>query len=157
MPRHSFKRIQPDKDPVYMSFEVAKLINYLMYDGKKTVASSIVYKSLESLKEVEKDALITLHKAIANVTPDREVRARRLGGASYLVPTEVRSDRKLHLALNWILEGARARSNKEFDTFDKKLTAEITEASKNQGFAVAKKQQTEKTADQNKAFAHLKW
>jgi small subunit ribosomal protein S7 len=157
MPRHSYKRIQPNVDPVYNSFEIAKLINYLMYDGKKTVASQLVYKTMEELEKTEKDALGTLHKAIVNATPDREVRARRLGGASYLVPTEVRSNRKLHLALNWILEGARARSNKEFPTFDKKLTAEIVEASKNQGYAISKKEQTEKTADQNKAFSHLKW
>jgi small subunit ribosomal protein S7 len=157
MPRHSYKRIQPDLDPVYNSFEIAKLINYIMYDGKKTVAQEIVYKTMKHLQETEKDALGILHKAIVNATPEKEVRARRLGGASYLVPTEVRSSRRLHLALNWIVEGARSRSNKEFPTFDKKLTAEILEASKNQGFAISKKQQTEKTAEQNKAFSHLKW
>jgi small subunit ribosomal protein S7 len=114
MPRHSYKRIQPDLDPVYNSFEIAKLINYIMYDGKKTVAQEIVYKTMKHLQETEKDALGILHKAIVNATPEKEVRARRLGGASYLVPTEVRSSRRLHLALNWIVEGARSRSNKEF-------------------------------------------
>lgn len=157
MPRHQYKRRQPDADPVYNSYEVAKLINYLMLDGKKSVAQSIVYKTLENLQKEDNDALITLNKAIANVTPDREVRPRRLGGASYLVPTEVRSERRLHLALNWILEAARSRSNKEFHAFEEKLTSEIIEAAKNQGQAVAKKQQTEKLADQNKAFSHLKW
>jgi len=157
MPRHQYKRINPQADPVLKSYEVAKLINYLMVDGKKTIAQNIVYKALESLQKEDNDSLITLSKAIANVTPDREVRPRRLGGASYLVPTDIRADRKLHLALNWIINAARTRSNKEFHTFEEKLSAEILEAAKNQGPAVAKRQQTEKLADQNKAFSHLKW
>lgn len=128
-----------------------------MKDGKKTVAQSIVYGALERLKPEDNDPLLTLQKAIGNVTPDREVRPRRLGGASYLVPTEIRQNRKLHLALNWIIQAAQSRSNKEFHTFEEKLATEILEAAKNGGAAVAKKQQTEKLADQNKAFSHLKW
>ncbi len=158
MPRHQYKKRTLKADSVYDSVEVAKFINYVMLDGKKTVAESVVYTTLEKLKEEEDgDALVTLNKAINNVIPEKEVRPRRLGGASYLVPTEVRRERRLYLALNWIIEAAGTRSNKEFRTFADKLSAEIKEAAKNQGQAVAKKQQTEKTADQNKAFSHLKW
>ncbi len=157
MPRRQYKRIKPDPDPVFKSYEVAKLITYLMVDGKKSVAQNIVYKALESLQKEDNDSLVTLGKAIANVTPEREVRPRRLGGASYLVPTDIRQDRKLHLALNWIINAAKTRSNKEFHTFEEKLAVEILEAAKNQGQAIAKRQQTEKLADQNKAFSHLKW
>ncbi len=157
MPRRPYKRIQPGEDPVFHSYEVAKLINYLMLDGKKSTAQAVVYSALELLQPEDNDPLVTLNKAIFNVTPEREVRPRRLGGASYLVPTDIRSDRKLHLALNWIINAAGTRPNKEFHTFEEKLSAEIIEAAKNQGAAVAKRQQTEKLADQNKAFSHLKW
>src|SRR3990167_3063041 len=141
MPRHQYKKRKAMSDPVYESFEVEKLISYIMEDGKKN----------------ENDALLTLNKAISNVMPDREVRPRRLGGASYLIPTEIQKSRRLYLALNWIINAAQGKSNKEFHSFSDKLTAEVIEASKNQGNAVAKKQQTEKLAEQNKAFAHLKW
>ncbi|MBP7966891.1 30S ribosomal protein S7 [Candidatus Woesebacteria bacterium] len=157
MPRHQYKRRAVKIDPVFDSFEIAKFINYIMLDGKKSVAQKVMYAVMEQLKSEENDSMVTLNKAINNVTPEREVRPRRLGGASYLVPTEVRKERRLHLALNWIIEAAEGRSNKEFPTFAQKLSTEIIEASKNQGQAVAKRQQAEKLADQNKAFAHLKW
>ncbi len=157
MPRHQYKRRAVHTDPVFESFEIAKFINYIMLDGKKSVAQKVMYDVMELLKKEEDDAMMTLNKAINNVTPEREVRPRRLGGASYLVPTEVRKERRLHLALNWMIEAAKSRSNKEFHTFAEKLSTEIIEASKNQGQAVAKRQQAEKLADQNKAFAHLKW
>ena len=157
MPRHQYKKRTQKVDAVYDTFEVAKLINYIMIDGKKSVARDIVYTMLIKLKKNENDALLTLNKAISNVMPDREVRPRRLGGASYLIPTEIQKSRRLYLALNWIINAAQGKSNKEFHSFSDKLTAEVIEASKNQGNAVAKKQQTEKLAEQNKAFAHLKW
>ncbi len=157
MPRHQYKSSPLEMDPVYDSYEVAKLINYLMQDGKKSVAQKVVYKTLEDLKDEENDSLLTLNKAITNVMPEKEVRPRRLGGASYLVPTDIRRERRIYLALNWILDAARSRSNKEFKTFSDKLTIEIKEAAKNQGQAVSKRQQTEKLAEQNKAFSHLKW
>jgi len=157
MPRRQYKRKQPQSDPIYDNFEVAKLINYIMLDGKKTVARGIIYRTLENLKKEDNDPLTTLHKAIVNTTPEKEVRPRRLGGASYLVPVEVREERKLHLALNWIIKAATSRTNKEFNSFEAKLTQEIAEAAKNQGAAVAKKHQVEKLASQNKAFSHLKW
>ena len=157
MPRHPYKKRRQKVDAVYDTFEVAKLINYIMIDGKKSIAQDIVYTMLENLKKEENDALRTLNKALNNVMPDREVRPRRLGGASYLVPTEIRKERKIYLALNWIIAGATSRSNKEFHSFADKLTAEVKEAAKNLGAAVAKRQQSEKLAEQNKAFGHLKW
>lgn len=157
MPRHPYKKLPNETDPIYNSLEISKLINYIMLDGKKDVAKRIVYGAMEELQKIENDSMKTLYKAIGNVAPTLEVRPRRLGGASYLVPTEVRKDRKLYLALHWIIDAAKARSNKEFRSFKNKLVAELTEAAKNQGPAVAKKAQTEKLADQNRAFAHLKW
>jgi len=94
MPRHQYKRKTASPDSVYKSYEVSKLINYIMKDGKKTVAEQLVYSMLESIKTEDNDPLVTLSKAISNVTPDKEVRPRRLGGASYLVPTDIREDRK---------------------------------------------------------------
>lgn len=157
MPRHSYKRQPVKPDNVYNSIEIAKLINYLIRDGEKSVAKGIVYQVMEMLKKENPDPLKVLHLALSNVFPQHEVKPKRLGGASYLVPIEVRSDRKLFLGLNWIIDAAKARSNKEFHSFADKLFAEIIEASKNQGQAVAKKAQTEKLADANKAFSHLKW
>lgn len=157
MPRHNFKRIPTKSDPIYQSLEIAKLINYVMVDGKKSVAQSIVYGLIEKLKKDSENPLEILTKAISNVAPIHEVKPRRLGGASYLVPIEVRKERRLFLALNWIVNAAKTRSNKEFHTFSDKLYAEIKEASQQQGAAFAKKTQTEKLADANRAFSHLKW
>lgn len=157
MPRHAYKRRPVAADPIYLSTEVSKLINYIMIDGKKDAAERIVYEVLERLKEVDPDPLKALQKAIGNVSPVMEVRPRRLGGASYMVPTEVRKERQLFLALNWIVEGARSRSNKEFHTFADKLFVELKDAAAGVGQAMTKRQAVEKQAEQNKAFAHLKW
>ena len=157
MPRHSYKRQPVHEDPVYNSFEIAKLINYVMVDGKKTVAEKIVHEMCRKFEADKEDPIKVLHQAITNVAPQHEVKPRRLGGASYLVPIEVRRERKLYLALNWIVDTAKTRSNKEFKTFADKLYTEIKEAAQNQGNAVAKRLQTEKLAEANKAFAHLKW
>ncbi|KKQ38696.1 MAG: 30S ribosomal protein S7 [Candidatus Roizmanbacteria bacterium GW2011_GWA2_37_7] len=157
MPRRQYKHRKAHIDPVYDSYEVSKLISYVMKDGKRSVAEQIVYSTLTSLQDEDNDPLVTLSKAVSNVTPEKEVRPRRLGGASYLVPTDLRENRKIYLALNWIIEAAQARSNKEFHSFDVKLAAEIKEAAKRQGAAFAKRQQTEKLASQNRAFSHLKW
>ncbi|NTU46182.1 30S ribosomal protein S7 [Candidatus Roizmanbacteria bacterium] len=157
MPRHAYKSNDVSPDPVYESIEVAKLINYLMIDGKKDVSERIVYNTLERIKAEGEEPLKLLYKAIANVAPNQEVKPRRLGGASYLVPTEVRRERRLYLALHWIIEATKTKSNKEFHTFEEKLLSELHEAAKNQGQAVNKRLQAEKLADANKAFAHLKW
>lgn len=158
MPRHAYKRLEVKTDPVYDSYEVSKLINYIMVDGKKNVARKLVYDTIEELKkDSAEDPLKMLHKAIANVSPTVEVRPRRLGGASYLVPVEVRKARKIYLALNWIVDAANSRSNKEFHSYTEKLVAEIRDAAANTGAAITKRQQVEKMAEANKAFAHLKW
>lgn len=157
MPRHQYKRKQVKIDPLYGSFEIAKLINFVMVDGKKSVAQELVYDALEQMKKENEDPTRILYQAIENVAPNHEVKPRRLGGASYLVPIEVRKERRIFLALNWIIQAAKSRSNKEFHSFTDKLAAEILEASKNQGQAVTKKLQTEKLAEANKAFSHLKW
>lgn len=157
MPRRPYKKRATRIDPVFSNLEVAKLINYTMLDGKKSVARNIVYDIFDQLAKQKQDPLKILHQAIQHVSPTYEVKSRRLGGASYLVPIEVRKNRRLFLALNWIIVAAKSRSNKEFHTFADKLLAELLDASKNQGQAVNKKLQTEKLADANKAFAHLKW
>ncbi len=157
MPRHVYKRLPVKSDPIYESHEVAKLINYIMRDGKKSIARQVVYFVLNKMKKDGSDPLKVLNQALANVAPVHEVKPRRLGGASYLVPIEVRRDRRLFLALNWVVDAAISRSNKEFKTFGEKLYAELMDAVKGQGSAVAKRQQTEKLAEANKAFAHLKW
>jgi len=157
MPRRGYKRIQPKPDKIYESYEVAKLINYAMKDGKKSTVASLVYKAFDRIKKDKLDPIEVLHKAIENTAPKMEVRPRRVGGASYLVPTETRQARKLFLALNWIIKEARKRSNKQFKTFDHKLYAEIVDAASNQGGAVEKKANIEKLAEANRAFAHFKW
>lgn len=157
MPRRPYKKITVRQDPIYKSPETAKLINYIMRDGKKSVAQTIVHKVFERLTKEKQDPVKVLSQAISNVAPTYEVKPRRLGGASYLVPVEVRRERRLFLALNWIIEAANSRSNKEYKKFENKLYTELLEASKNQGNAVNKKLQTEKLAEANKAFAHLKW
>ncbi len=157
MPRHQYKKRNAEKDPVYDSYEVAKLINYLMKHGKRSVAQKIVYDVMEQIEGEKKEPLKVLSQAIHNVAPNYEVKPKRLGGASYLVPIEVRKERKLFLALNWIVEAATTRSNKSFNTFEKKLYTELVEAADNQGNAVTKRAQTEKLAEANKAFSHLKW
>jgi small subunit ribosomal protein S7 len=157
MPRRLYKKIPTKQDPVYKSLETTKLINYVMKNGKKSVAKKIVYTVFERFNKEKMDPLKILHQAISNVAPSFEVKPRRLGGASNLVPMEVRKERKLFLALNWIVEAANSRSNKEYKQFTDKLYTELLEASKNQGNAVNKKLQTEKLAEANKAFAHLKW
>lgn len=157
MPRHSYKKHAAESDPVFESLELSKLINYIMRDGKKTVAAHIVYGVCEDIKQQGEEPLKILHKAISNVGPNVEVKPRRLGGASYLVPTEVKKERRVYLALHWIIEAAAAKSNKEFRSFRKKLLTEIVDAAKGQGQAINKRLQAEKLAEQNKAFAHLKW
>lgn len=157
MPRRGYKRLPVKKDAIYNSFEVAKLINYIMVDGKKSVAQDLVYKAFDEIKKNKLDPMEVLRKSIANVAPNKEVRPRRVGGASYLVPMDTRNERKMYLALNWIVEAAQARPNKQYKTFDKKLVAELMDAYQNQGEAVNKRLQVEKLAAANKAFAHFAW
>lgn len=143
---------------MYGSRLVSRLVNKVMRDGKKSIAQSLVYQALDSIKQQTKqDPQAVLEKAIQNVSPKMEVRPRRVGGASYQIPIEVRGDRKEALAIRWILDASRKRANKEFHTFDKKLAAELTDAANNTGLAIKKKDDVQKQAAANRAFSHFRW
>ena len=145
-------------DPVYGSKLITRFINKLMISGKKSIATKLVYSALETIKEQSKQSPVAVfEKAISNAAPKMEVRPRRVGGASYQVPVEVRGDRKEALAIRWLLSGARARSNKEFHTFDKKLAAELLDAANGTGLAIKKKEDIQKAAAANRAFSHYRW
>lgn len=151
------KRILP-ADPIYGSRLVGRFINKIMSDGKKSTAQGLVYEALEVIKETTKeDPLTVFEKAIQNVAPKMEVRPRRVGGASYQVPVEVRGDRKEALAIRWVLAGARSKPNKEYHTFGKKLAAELMDAANGTGIAIKKRDDTQKVANANRAFAHFRW
>ncbi len=151
------ERRQTEPDKIYKSRLVTKFINNLMRDGKKTVAQGIFYDSFELMKKQGKDPIEVFEKAISNVEPRQEVKARRVGGASYQIPIEVRGDRRTSLATRWIIQAAKSRSNKEFHTFSQKLAAEFLDALENKGEAIKKKDGMQRMADANKAFAHFRW
>lgn len=145
-------------DPVYGNFLVAKLINRSMKDGKKSVAAREVYEALEIIKDkTGDDPIKTFEKALDNIRPNMEVRPRRVGGAAYQVPMQVRGIRRDSLAIRWLVAAANAKSNKEFHTYAEKLVSEIMDALKNEGGAVKKRTDMERVAEANKAFAHFKW
>jgi small subunit ribosomal protein S7 len=144
-------------DTLYGNRMVARFINRVMLSGKKSIAEHLVYRALDILKEKGEDPIKTFELAVNNVGPKMEVKARRVGGASYQVPTEVRGDRRIALALRWIVMFAKKRSNSEFHTFSEKLAAEIIDASKNLGEAIKKRDTVQRMADANKAFAHFRW
>ncbi len=145
-------------DPIYNSVLLQRFINRVMKNGKKTVAQNLIYKAFDQIKEVAKeDPLLIFEKAIAAVEPRMEVHPRRVGGASYQVPTEVRGNRRQTLAIRWIIEAANGRSNKEFHSFDKKLAQELLDASQETGIAFKKKEDIQKQAAANRAFAHFRW
>lgn len=129
-----------------------------MKDGKKSIAQAVVYKALDVIKEQSKqEPLGVFEKALQNISPKMEVKPRRIGGASYQVPIEVRGDRKEALSIRWVIAGARARSNKEFHTFAEKLAAELMDAANNTGSAIKKRDDMQKAAAANRAFAHFRW
>jgi len=145
-------------DFAYNSLLVAKMINSCMYSGKKTIAQKHVYDALQIIKDKTKeDELQVLTKAIENISPQMEVRSRRVGGASYQVPMSIRPNRKQTLAIRWMVQAARQKSNSEHHTFAEKLAAEILDAHQNQGVSIKKKLDTQKMAEANKAFAHFRW
>lgn len=147
--------ITPDK--LFNSIMVAKFINRIMQSGKKTVAEDKVYNAFTLLSQQGKDALETFDKAIQNVAPKVEVRAKRIGGANYQVPVEVRAGRKNALAIRWIIEAARKRPNKEYKKFEEKLAAELLAAANGEGEAMKKKDIMHKQAEANRAFAQFRW
>jgi len=147
------KRLMPD--PRYNDIVVSKLVNSIMIQGKKTTALSIVYDAFDIMEQrAKKDALEIFKQALTNVSPLTEVRSRRVGGASYQVPVEVREERRIALALRWIKQYATSRRDKSMAL---KLAAELMAASKGEGSAVKKREDTHRMAEANKAFAHFKW
>ena len=142
-------------DPVYNSKVITKLINKVMWDGKKVTAQKIVYGAFNIVAEkTGRDALDAFQQALENVTPALEVKARRVGGATYQVPMEIRADRKQSLAIRWLVEYARKRNE---HSMEQKLAGEIMDAINGQGGAFKKKEDTHKMAEANKAFAHYRW
>ncbi|ABQ47302.1 MULTISPECIES: 30S ribosomal protein S7 [Thermotoga] len=151
--RAEIRQVPPD--PVYGDVLVAKLINKVMWDGKKTTAQKIVYGAFDIIREkTKKDPLEVFRQAVENVKPVLEVRPRRVGGATYQVPIEVQEPRRTSLALRWIVEAARARKGRPMK---EKLAEEIIAAYNNTGTAIKKKEDTHRMAEANRAFAHYRW
>jgi small subunit ribosomal protein S7 len=147
------REVLPDAkfgDPI-----VTKFMNCLMHEGKKSVAERIVYGAFERInKRVGQDPVRVFHDALGNVRPSVEVRSRRVGGATYQVPVEVRTDRSQALAIRWLIASARGRSE---NTMEERLSGELLDASNNRGVAVKKREDTHRMADANKAFSHYRW
>ena len=142
-------------DPVYHSKTVTKFINKVMLSGKKSVAQRVVYDAFDTIREkTGQDPLEVFETALRNVMPVLEVKARRVGGANYQVPVEVRADRRMTLGIRWLVGYARLRGEK---TMEARLSAELMDAANNTGAAIKKKEDTHKMAEANKAFAHYRW
>ena len=156
MPRRGFipkREVLPD--PVYGTVVVTKLINQIMLDGKRGVAQQVCYQAFETIKEkTGKEANEVFQQALNNVMPQLEVKARRVGGATYQVPVEIRPERRQTLALRWIVDFSRKRGEK---TMAERLAAELMEAANNGGNAVKRKEEMHRMAEANKAFAHYRW
>jgi len=148
---------QIEADRINNSLIAAKFINKLMKDGKKTTAERILYTAFELLEKEGQNALEIFEKAIQNVGPRQEVKAKRVGGANYQVPMEVRGERRLSLSMRWIIEAAKARSNKDYKSFAAKLAAELKDAVENQGAAIKKRDTAHRMAEANRAFSHFRF
>jgi len=153
--RRRAEKREINPDPKFGDVVLSKFINCVMYDGKKSVAEKIVYGALDNIQQkMRRDPLEVFHEAIDNVKPQVEVRSRRVGGATYQVPVEVRPERRQTLAIRWIIQAARARSE---NTMMERLANELMEAANNRGAAVKKKEDTHRMAEANRAFAHYRW
>ena len=142
-------------DPVYHNRLVAKFVNCMMWEGKKSLSEQIFYRSMGIIEgRMKTDPLAVFRQAVDNVRPVLEVKSRRVGGATYQVPVEVRAERRVSLAFRWLLTYTRQRSEK---TMEERLAAELIEAANNRGAAVKKKEDTHRMAEANKAFAHYRW
>jgi small subunit ribosomal protein S7 len=142
-------------DPKFGSTQLTKFVNMLMKDGKKSTAESIMYDALEAIgQKAAGTELDVMSQALDNVSPMVEVKSRRVGGATYQVPVEVRAERRTTLAMRWIIDAARKRGEKSMDA---KLAGELKDASENRGSAVKKREETHRMAEANKAFAHFRW
>ena len=143
-----------EADPVFKSKLVTRFTNVLMLDGKKSLARTILYKTIESLNEDKKAALVMFEDAVKNVMPKMEVRSRRVGGATYQVPVPLKHERSEALAIKWLIEAARSKKGMPIKD---RLQGELTAALKNEGNAIKKRDDVHRMADSNKAFAHFKW
>lgn len=154
--RHAAKKREVLPDAKYGDEVLSKFMNCMMYEGKKSVAERIVYDALERVqaKSAGRNALDVFHEALTHVRPHLEVRSRRVGGATYQVPTEVRTERAQALSIRWLIIAARKRSEK---TMTERLSGEILDASNQRGTAVKKREDTHKMAEANRAFAHYRW
>ena len=153
--RHRAEKREIIPDAKYGDVVVAKFMNTIMYEGKKSVAEAIVYGALDGVEsKVKSDPLVVFKQALENVAPAVEVRSRRVGGATYQVPVEVRTDRRQALAIRWIIAAARERNDK---TMVDRLSSELLDASNNRGAAVKKREDTHRMAEANRAFAHYRW
>ncbi len=144
-------------DIVYSNNLVEKFINSIMRNGKKIAAQKAVYGAIDAISKNSEDPVSVFEKAIQNVGPAQEVRPRRVGGASYQIPIEVRGERRTSLAIRWIIQAARTRSSKDYHTFSDKLAAELLDAAYNKGEAVRKRDNVLRMAQANRAFAHFRW
>ncbi len=155
MRRRRAERREVPPDLIYDSVLVTKIINKIMWDGKKSLASRIFYEAMDIVKEkTGQDPMEVLQQAIDNITPKIEVRPRRVGGATYQVPVEVRPERQSSLSIRWLVNYARLRSERRMA---ERLAGEIIDAANNRGGAVKKKEDTHKMAEANRAFAHYRW
>lgn len=155
MRRRSAPKRVINPDVKYTDLTLAKLMNYLMLDGKKSIAEKVVYGAMDIVEEkLKRNPIEVFHEVMKKVRPAVEVRSTRVGGATYQVPTEVRAERSTALALRWIIAAARKRSEK---TMRERLGAELLDAMQDRGGAVKKREETHKMADANKAFSHFKW
>lgn len=144
-------------DPKFGSLQIAKFVNMLMKSGKKSTAESIMYKALDNITDNNADeaaVVEVMDKALENVSPMVEVKSRRVGGATYQVPVEVRANRRITLAMRWLIDAARKRGEKSMQL---KLAGELKDAAENRGSAVKKREDTHRMAEANKAFAHFRW
>jgi small subunit ribosomal protein S7 len=153
--RHAAEKREILPDAKYGDRVLTKFMNNLMLDGKKSVAESIVYGALDRVQtRLKREPISAFHEALENVKPSLEVRSRRVGGATYQVPVEVRSERREALAIRWLIIAARKRNE---NTMEERLAAELSDAVNNRGTAVKKREDTHKMADANKAFSHYRW
>ncbi|MCJ7739759.1 30S ribosomal protein S7 [Candidatus Microgenomates bacterium] len=151
------KKRTVEPDPIYGNKLLNRFINQVMWAGKKSIAQKQVYNAMEAIKSKNLDPLNVFQTAVQNVAPRMEVKARRVGGASYQVPSEVRGERRISLAIRWLIQAARNRSNKQYHTFAEKLTAELIDAFNNAGEAIKKRDLMHRNAEANKAFSHFRW
>lgn len=153
--RHAAEKRAINPDPKFNDWVITKFMNVLMLDGKKSVAERIVYGAFDIIEgRLKQDPVTVFHEALDNVKPAVEVRSRRVGGATYQVPTEVREERRLALAIRWLIGASRNRSER---TMRERLSAELMDAQQQRGAAVKKREDTHKMAEANKAFSHFRW